>query len=89
MVLRNPKIFETTFETYTATEIIGEGLASHIYKATDEAGETWAIKLFDSSRVSRDKRKRFENEIRFCSRNTHSRVVKPAVWLRFVIKPRD
>ena len=44
MTLKKPIVFETTFTTYIATEIKGEGGSGQIYKASDEAENIYAIK---------------------------------------------
>ena len=75
MNLRKPIEFETTFAIYTATDIVGEGGSGRIFKATDESGETWAIKLLDHSNTSKEKAKRFKNEVFFCLRNQHPNIV--------------
>jgi serine/threonine protein kinase len=60
------KVFETTFSKYIATEIIGEGGSGRVYKANDENGGTFAIKLLDPEKATSEKRKRFQNEVAFC-----------------------
>ena len=75
MLLKQPIIFNTTFDTYTATEIIGEGGSARVFKATDEAGQPHAIKLLDPVKATRDKVKRFKNEYLFCVNNRHRNVV--------------
>ena len=75
MALKNPITFETTFNKFTGMEIIGEGGAARVYRATDEEGAQYAIKLLKSRSVTREKRKRFENEIDFCSRTEHKNIV--------------
>ena len=75
MPLKRPIEFETAFETYTATQVIGEGGAARVYSVTDSDGELYAIKLLDAKRTTTAKRKRFKNEIDFCSRNEHLNIV--------------
>ena len=75
MPLKRPIEFETAFETYTATQVIGEGGAARVYSATDSDGELYAIKLLDAKRTTTAKRKRFKNEIDFCSRNENLNIV--------------
>ena len=74
MPLKRPIEFETAFETYTATEVIGEGGAARVYRASDSDGQFYAVKLLDA-RWTTAKRKRFKNEIEFCSRNKHPNIV--------------
>lgn len=75
MSLRKPIVFDTTFETYQATEIIGEGGSARVFKATDDAGRAVAIKLLDPMKATSEKIKRFKNEYRFCSNNPHPHIV--------------
>jgi len=65
--------FETTFSQYTSSgEILGEGGSGHVFKASDESGNLYAIKLFDPRKATSEKRKRFKNELNFCLKNQHS-----------------
>jgi serine/threonine protein kinase len=66
---------ETTFAAYTLAEVIGEGGAGRVFAATDEAGRPWAVKLLSASRATRERRKRFKNEILFSERMKHPHVV--------------
>ena len=75
MVLNKPVVFSTTFDTYTATEIIGEGGSARVFKATDESGKPHAVKLLDPVKATKDKVKRFKNEYLFCANNHHRNVV--------------
>jgi serine/threonine protein kinase len=75
MVLSEPVVFTTTFEIYTATEIIGEGGSARVFKATDEGGQSYALKLLDPSKATKEKVKRFKNEYLFCANNRHPNVV--------------
>lgn len=76
MPLRKPVLFETTFAHYTATDIIGEGGAGRVYKATDDAGSVYAIKLLTSAKPNSEKMRRFKNEVQFCSKFEHSNIIK-------------
>ena len=75
MALNEPLVFNTPWETYTATEIIGEGGSARVFKASDEAGEPRAVKQLDPSKVTKEKVKRFKNEYLFCAKNKHRNVV--------------
>jgi len=75
MKLKKPIIFETTFAIFTATEIVGEGGSGRVYKATDEAGSVFAVKLLDPLKASKDKLKRFKNEILFGQKNRHPNII--------------
>ena len=73
MALSEPWVFNTTWETYTATKIIGEGGAARVFEANDVAGKRYAVKLLDPS--TKVKVKRFQNEYSFCANNKHRNVV--------------
>jgi serine/threonine protein kinase len=74
--LKKPWSLETTFDHYTATEIIGEGGTGKVYRATNSAGEAVAIKVLDPLKgASRDRRRRFKNELLFGARNQHQGIV--------------
>lgn len=75
MTIKKQITFETTFDIYKAMDIIGEGGAGKIYKVTDEHGGYWAIKQLDPSKTTRDKIKRFKNELTFCLRNRHINII--------------
>ena len=75
MILKKTLTFETTFTIYTSKEIIGEGGSGRIYKAFDESENAWAIKLLDPGKITKDKVKRFKNELQFCLRNQHRNII--------------
>jgi serine/threonine protein kinase len=75
MSLKKPIIFQTTFAQYTGTDIIGEGGAGRIYRATDDTGNVYAIKLLDSAKATSEKAKRFKNELLFSQRNEHQNII--------------
>lgn len=71
--LKAPIELETAFETYTLTEIIGEGGVGRVYGGHDGACNEVAVKCLVNT--SSDKRRRFKNEIGFLSKNTHKNIV--------------
>ncbi len=73
--LNKPVVFNTTFASYTADMIIGQGGSGRIYKAEDDDGETVAIKLLEPSKITREKIKRFKNELSFCQTNKHKNIL--------------
>jgi len=75
MSLSKPVIFETTFTSYTGTDIIGKGGAGCVYRATDDAENVYAIKLLDAAKANREKVKRFKNEVEFSLKNRHQNII--------------
>lgn len=75
MTLKKPIIFDTTFTSYIASEIIKESGSGKIYEATDDSENKFAIKLLDPDKASKEKIKRFKNELQFCFKNQHKNIV--------------
>src|SRR5260370_4254575 len=75
MSLRKSIVFETPFTQYIGTDIIGEGGAGRVYKATGDDSNAYAIKLLDSTKATGEKMKRFKNEVEFCRRNRHPNII--------------
>jgi serine/threonine protein kinase len=73
--LNKPIIFTTTFATYTANHVIGEGGSGRIFEAFDDTGSKYAIKRLDPIKVTKDKVKRFKNELHFCLKNQHPNIL--------------
>jgi serine/threonine protein kinase len=75
MKLKKPMVFKTTYDTYTATDFKEEGGSGRIYRAEDGSNSTCAIKLLDPGKVTKEKKKRFKNELQFCLKNEHKNIV--------------
>lgn len=73
--LRRSRLFETAFSRYTATEQIGEGGTGTVFKASDDVGQVVAIKVLDAGKATRERRRRFKNELVFGERNRHRNVI--------------
>ena len=73
--LKNPVSFETTFGTYVADELIGEGGAGQVFGGVDMGGTPVAIKVLARDRATSDKRSRFKNEVAFLQRTKHRNIV--------------
>ncbi|MDQ6736612.1 MAG: hypothetical protein M3Z30_02780, partial [Gemmatimonadota bacterium] len=69
-------VFKTAFATYKQQRIVGEGGSGRVYEATDESGSRFAIKVLDAKKATREKRKRFQNEIFVGRSNRHPQVVR-------------
>lgn len=73
--LSKPFIFTTTFSTFTGLYIIGEGGSGRIFEAVDDGGGASAIKWLDPAKATKEKIKRFKNELQFCFRNQHPHIL--------------
>ncbi len=69
-------IFETPFESYTGTKVLGEGGAGRVYEAKSSSGDVVAIKCLAPERITSDRQKRFKNEIGFCQKQEHNNIVR-------------
>ena len=67
-------VFETATNTYTSGGIIGDGGCGTVFRVTDPDGAAFALKLLRDT--STNKRKRFKNELTFCRRNQHDRIIR-------------
>ena len=76
MVLKKPIEFRTTFSSYLAREVIGEGGSGRVYLADEDQGPPVAIKLLDESKATKERLKRFENEYRFCNQTDHPNIIR-------------
>ncbi|WP_339672494.1 serine/threonine-protein kinase [Dasania marina] len=90
-------IFESPFDSYKATEVLGEGGAGRVYAATGSNGNDIAVKCLAPERINSDRLKRFKNEINFCQKQQHNNIVRivdaGVVYLRevkcpFYVMPR-
>jgi serine/threonine protein kinase len=66
--------FDTATNTYESCGIIGEGANGKVYAVSDRDANNFALKLL--SGTSNEKEKRFKNELSFCRRNEHDRIVR-------------
>lgn len=76
MSLKKKIVFQTAFETYTATDLIGQGGAGFVYKCQNINGDVFAVKLLNPQNVTSDRQKRFKNEVLFCQKIDHANVLK-------------
>jgi len=76
MPLKKSLSLESTFATYTADEIIGEGGAGIVYHATtDHSSNEVAIKVLSPDKSTAERRKRFKNELQFGMTARHGNVM--------------
>lgn len=68
--------FDTAFNSYSTIRVIGEGGSGIVYEVSDDDSARYALKLLSKNQVSREKAKRFKNEINFCSKETHKNIIR-------------
>ncbi|MDD5301143.1 MAG: serine/threonine-protein kinase [Gallionella sp.] len=72
-----PTSFETTFETFEVIgSPLGEGGAGRVYPVKNEGNERFALKCLSPERITTERRKRFKNEIAFCSKYEHKNIIQ-------------
>jgi len=75
MPLKKQIIFQTTFATYAAIDVLGQGGAGIVYKCQDDNGNLLALKLLGPQNVTKERLKRFKNEVSFCKQNDNQNVL--------------
>jgi len=68
--------FRTAFESYSLGKSVGEGGSGKVFEVTDEDGKILALKYLKPEVRSRQKARRFKNEMGFCMKDNHPNVVK-------------
>ncbi len=76
MMAKTPTVLSTTFREYQLGKLIDSGGTGIVYSATTEDGAEVAIKILNPQFVTSQKRKRFKNEIGFCSVDRHASILK-------------
>lgn len=72
-----PTSFDTAFETYEVIgTMLGEGGAGRVYPVKNESNERFALKCLSPERITTERRKRFKNEIAFCSKYEHRNIIQ-------------
>jgi len=77
---KQTQTFESAFTTYQRIAQIGSGGSGTVVKVEDEEHACFALKYLSPGTLTRDKVKRFKNELSFCARNEHRNVVKVLDW---------
>jgi serine/threonine protein kinase len=73
---KSTQFVESAFNGYQLLELLGEGGAGRVYKASDATGAQYAVKVMTPERATTDRRKRFQNEILFGLHSQHPNVVR-------------
>lgn len=77
---KHREIFETAFTTFTVEGLLGEDGNGRVFDVRDGEGASWAIKCLKPAAVTRQKLKRFKNEIAFCSKMKHPNIIAVEDW---------
>ena len=75
-MLNKNDILHTYFDDYLILEKIGEGGNGTVYKVQSEDGKIYAAKVICKNDVSKEKIKRFKNEIGFCQKYDNDYISK-------------
>jgi serine/threonine protein kinase len=68
-------VFETPYSKCSAEYLLGEGGSGKVFAGKDETGHKWAIKYLDPRKATKEKNKRFKNEVIFCLKSKHPNIV--------------
>ncbi len=69
-------VFQNAFNAYRVVLPIGEGGSGRVYKVLDENEKEFAIKSLDEKVVTKERLKRFKNELFFCLKSIHKNIIK-------------
>lgn len=75
-MLKKGVTVETTFDEYKVETQINQGGNGTVFRVRDSAGQVQALKAIDKKLTTRDKLKRFRNELAFCENNNHKNIIK-------------
>ena len=82
-------IFKTAFNDYRINETIEGGGSGTVYKVRDEDSQIYALKCLEPSRLTRQKVKRFRNELYFCFKTDHENIIKISDWGSVQLEEKD
>jgi eukaryotic-like serine/threonine-protein kinase len=68
--------YETVLHSYRPEGTPRQGGSGIVFKARNEDGEVFAIKIIDRGKATRDRNRRFKNELEYCRRENHRNIVK-------------
>jgi serine/threonine protein kinase len=72
-------VLQTAFGRYELADQLGEGGSGVVYRATDDAGKNYAVKIVKVG-LTDDRRRRFKNELLYCSRESHPNIIRVLDW---------
>ena len=74
-MLKKGTVVKTVSNEYVVQEQVTQGGNGTIFQVADDTSTVYALKAIDRAKTSKDKLKRFRNEIAFCSNNHHPNIV--------------
>lgn len=75
-MLKKGSFVETIFDEYKVVAQISQGGNGTVLSVQNSDGQTLALKAIDRSKTSKDKLKRFKNELAFCQNNNHKNIIQ-------------
>lgn len=75
-----PSTFDSAFRVYRNLGQIGCGGSGTVVRVKDDNGALFAAKYLSPENLSSEKKKRFQNELAFCSKSEHPNVVRVLDW---------
>jgi hypothetical protein len=73
---REGEVYETMFDMYRPTKLLGQGGSGKVYRVLSQGGQEYALKCLDARRSSSDKVKRFKREVDYCIRARHKNIIQ-------------
>ncbi|MEA4831932.1 MAG: serine/threonine-protein kinase [Oscillospiraceae bacterium] len=74
-MLKKGIIVETTFDEYEIESQINQGGSGTVFRVYNSAKQVYALKAIDRNLTTKDKLKRFKNELAFCQNNNHNNII--------------
>jgi serine/threonine protein kinase len=68
--------YRSAFSEYQTVRRIGEGGSGIVYEVIDPDSRRFALKAVTPEKATKQRLKRFQNEIRFCQRTDHKNIVR-------------
>ena len=75
-MLKRNTILSTILDKYCIEKQIGQGGNGTVFCAKNSEGKEFAIKVIDRAGTTKDKLKRFVNELTFCQNNRHTGIIE-------------
>ena len=75
-MLKKGTILSTIADDYRVEKQLSQGGNGTVFQVVNSSNETYALKAIDRQNISKDKLKRFRNELHFCERNHHPNIIQ-------------